>query len=145
MAAFVSYFRENRFDLSFMLNGALGGLVAITAEPLYPDPLAALAIGMFAGLILFWSIQFLEYMEIDDVVGAIPVHLFCGVWGTVAVAFSNPDATFLGQIGSVVIVMLYVAATTSMVWYTLKTTMGLRVQSNVEESGIDEANYVMSS
>jgi Amt family ammonium transporter len=145
VAAFVSYFRENRFDLSFMLNGALGGLVAITAEPLYPDPLAALAIGMFAGLILFWSIQFLEYMEIDDVVGAIPVHLFCGVWGTVAVAFSNPDATFLGQIGSVVIVMLYVAATTSMVWYTLKTTMGLRVQSNVEESGIDEANYVMSS
>ena len=145
VAAFVSYFRENRFDLSFMLNGALGGLVAITAEPLFPSPLVAMTIGMVAGLVLFWSIQTLEYFKIDDVVGAIPVHLFCGVWGTLAVAFTNPDATILGQFASVLIIICYVAVATSLVWVALKETMGLRVATETEEAGIDETNYVMSS
>ena len=145
VAAFVSYFRENRFDLSFMLNGALGGLVAITAEPLFPTPIGAFAIGMFAGLVLFWSIQFLEYIKVDDVVGAIPVHLFCGIWGTLAVALNNPDSTFLGQLTSVLIVFAYVAAATSAVWFTLKETIGLRVTSETEETGIDESDYVLDS
>ncbi len=145
VAAFVSYFRANRFDLSFMLNGALGGLVAITAEPLYPSPIMALAIGMVAGLLLFWAFQLLEYLEIDDVVGAIPVHLFCGFWGTLAVAFTNPDATMLGQLSSVLIIMAYVAVATSAVWVALKETMGLRVASDVENTGIDESNYVLDA
>jgi Amt family ammonium transporter len=144
-AALVSYLREFRFDLSFMLNGALGGLVSITAEPLFPTPFTAFAIGMAGGLILFWAIQLLNYLKVDDVVGAIPVHLFCGVWGTLAVAFSNPDATVLGQLSSVLIVMAYVAVTTSVVWIALKETMGLRVNSDTEETGIDETNYVLSS
>ena len=145
IAAFLSYLRDYRFDLSFMLNGALAGLVSITAEPLFPSPFAAFAIGMLGGMILFWATQILDFLKIDDVVGAIPVHLFCGVWGTLAVAFTNPDATILGQLYSVLIVILYVAVTTSVVWFVLKQTMGIRVTTVTESTGIDESNYVLSN
>ena len=144
-AAFVSYLREFRFDLSFMLNGALGGLVAITAEPLFPTPLAAFAIGMVGGVVIFWSSQVLDYFQIDDVVGAVPVHLFCGIWGTLAVALTNPDATIIGQLASVLIIIAFVAITTSLVWIALKETMGLRVTTDTEDTGIDETNYVLSN
>ncbi|MEM6408520.1 MAG: ammonium transporter [Pseudomonadota bacterium] len=144
-AAFVSYLREFRFDLSFMLNGALGGLVAITAEPLFPTPLAAFAIGMVGGVVIFWGSQVLDYFQIDDVVGAVPVHLFCGIWGTLAVALSNPDATIVGQLASILIIIAFVAVTTSLVWIALKETMGLRVTTDTEDTGIDETNYVLSS
>ncbi len=145
VAAFLSYFREYRFDLGFMLNGALGGLVAITAEPLFPSPFMAFGIGMVAGLVLFWAIQLLDYLQVDDVVGAIPVHLFCGIWGTLAVVLSNPDATVLGQLSSILIIVAYVAITTSVVWLVLKETMGIRVKSGTEETGIDEIDYVLSN
>lgn len=144
-AAFVSYLREYRFDLSFMLNGALGGLVAITAEPLFPTPLAAFAIGMVGGMVVYWAGEFLDYFKIDDVVGAIPVHLFCGIWGTLAVPLSNPDATVLGQLSSILIVIAYVGVATSVVWLALKETMGIRVTSETEEVGIDEAEYVLGT
>lgn len=144
-AAFVSYLREYRFDLSFMLNGALIGLVAITAEPLTPSPFVALAIGMVSGVILFWSIQLLDYLRIDDVVGAIPVHLFGGIWGTLAVAFTNPDATMLGQFSSVLIIIAYVAIATSFVWVVLKETMGIRVEQGAEDTGIDQSSYVLEN
>ena len=144
-AAFVSYFREYRFDLGFMLNGALGGLVAITAEPLFPTPFVAFVIGMIAGVVIFWAVQLLDYLKIDDVVGAIPVHLFCGIWGTLAVAMTNSDATFLGQLSSVLIVITYVGLATSVVWFALKETMGIRVTSETEQIGIDESDYVMNN
>lgn len=144
-AAFVSYFREYRFDLSFMLNGALGGLVAITAEPLFPSPFMAFSIGMIAGVVIFWANQLIDYLKIDDVVGAIPVHLFCGIWGTLAVAISNPDATVLGQLSSVLIIITYVGVTTSLVWIALKETMGIRVTAEKEADGIDQSDYVMST
>lgn len=144
-AAFVSYFRENRFDLSFMLNGALGGLVAITAEPLFPAPFMAFAIGMLGGLIIFWTQQILDYFKIDDVVGAIPVHLFCGIWGTLAAGLTNPDATVLGQLSSVLIVITFVAVTTSLVWIALKETIGIRVAIETEGQGIDKSDFVLSS
>lgn len=143
VAAFVSYFWKLRFDLSFMLNGALGGLVAITAEPLFPSPFWAFAVGAGGGLIVFWAIQLLDYFKIDDVVGAIPVHLFCGIWGTLAVAFTNPDATVLGQLSSVLIIITYAGVTTSLVWIALKETIGLRVTSTTEESGIDQSDFVL--
>ena len=144
-AAFVSYFRENRFDLSFMLNGALGGLVAITAEPLFPAPFMAFAIGILGGLIIFWTQQILDYFKIDDVVGAIPVHLFCGIWGTLAAGLTNPDATVLGQLSSVLIVITFVAVTTSLVWIALKETIGIRVAIETEGQGIDKSDFVLSS
>lgn len=145
VAAFVSYFREYRFDLGFMLNGALIGLVSITAEPLAPNPFMAFVIGMIGGLVLFWATQLLEYFKIDDVVGAIPVHLFGGLWGTLAVALSNPDATVLGQLSSVLIIITYVAVASSLVWIALKETMGLRVTTDTESTGIDETDYVLSN
>jgi Amt family ammonium transporter len=144
-AALVSFLRENRFDLSFMLNGALGGLVAITAEPLFPTPFAAFSIGLIGGLLIFWATQLMDYLKVDDVVGAIPVHLFCGTWGTIAVALSNPEATILGQLSSVLIIMAFVAVTTSLVWVALKETIGLRVSSDTEEHGIDESDLVLSN
>lgn len=145
VAAFLSYLREYRFDLTFMLNGALGGLVSITAEPLFPSPFTAFAVGMVAGMIIYWATQLLDHLQIDDVVGAIPVHLFCGIWGSVAVVFSNPDATLFGQLTSVAVITGYVAVATSVVWFLLRQTIGLRVTSTTEEIGIDESNYVMSS
>ena len=145
VAAFLSYLRDFRFDLTFMLNGALGGLVAITAEPLFPTPFWAFAVGMGGGLIIYWAMQLLDYFQIDDVVGAIPVHLFCGVWGTIAAGFTNPDASVLGQLSSVLIVIAYVAITTSVVWIALKETIGIRVASTTEESGIDKTEFVLEN
>jgi Amt family ammonium transporter len=145
VAGAVSYLREFRFDLSFMLNGALGGLVAITAEPLFPTPFWAFAVGMGGGLIIYWSSQVLDYFEIDDVVGAIPVHLFCGIWGTIAAGFTNPDASVLGQLSSVLIIIAYVGVATSIVWIALKETIGLRVTSASEEAGIDQSNFVLDT
>ncbi len=144
-AAILSYLREYRFDLSFMLNGALAGLVAITAEPLFPSPFAAFLIGTIGGIIIYWGAEFLNYLKVDDVVGAIPIHLFCGIWGVLAVTISNPDATILGQLASVLIIIAYVGLATSVVWIALKETMGIRVTDDTEESGIDQSDYVLSS
>jgi Amt family ammonium transporter len=145
VAALVSYLREFRFDLSFMLNGALGGLVAITAEPLFPTPFWAFAVGMGGGLIIFWASQILDYFKIDDVVGAIPVHLFCGIWGTIAAGFTNPDASVLGQLSSVLIVITYVGVTTTLVWIALKETIGIRVSAAKEQYGIDKSDFVLEN
>jgi len=145
VGAFLSYMHSGRFDLGFMLNGALGGLVAITAEPLNPEPFAAFSIGMVAGILIVLASQLLDYFKIDDVVGAIPVHLFCGIWGTLVVAFTNPDATFLGQLSSLLIVISYVAITTSAVWMVLKATIGLRVTSEAETRGGDQTAFVLNN
>ncbi|PJI84560.1 ammonium transporter [Yoonia maricola] len=145
VAAFVSYLRELRFDLTYMLNGALGGLVAITAEPLFPSPFWAFAVGMGGGLVVYWGTQILDYFKVDDVVGAIPVHLFCGIWGTIAVAFTNPDATVIGQLSSVLIVITYVTVATSLAWIALKETIGIRVTSIKEASGIDKSDFVVGN
>lgn len=145
VAGVVSYLRDFRFDLSFMLNGALGGLVAITAEPLFPSPFWAFAVGMGGGLLVFWGTQLLEYFQIDDVVGAIPVHLFAGIWGTIAAGFTNPDATVLNQLSSVLIIIAYVAIASSIVWIALKETIGLRVTVMKEDVGTDKSDFVMET
>ena len=93
-----------KVDLTMVLNGALAGLVAITAEPLTPSLFMALVIGGIGGVIVVFGIPFLDRMKIDDVVGAVPVHLFSGIWGTIAVLLTNPDATFIGQIVPIIIV-----------------------------------------
>lgn len=145
VAAFVSYLGNFRFDLSFMLNGALGGLVAITAEPLFPTPFWAFAVGMGGGLIIYWATQLLDYFKVDDVVGAIPVHLFCGIWGTLAAGFTNPEATVLGQLSSVLIIIAFVSVTTSLVWIVLKETIGIRITSAKETHGIDRSEFVLEN
>jgi len=144
-AATVSYVRTYQFDLTFMMNGALAGLVSITAEPLYPSPGMAVAIGMGGGLVLFWAFALMDLLKIDDVVGAIPVHLFCGVFGTLVVPLTNPDATFTGQATSVAIVFAFVAVTTSILWLLLHKTIGIRISAESEFYGVDANELVMKS
>jgi Amt family ammonium transporter len=142
-AATISYFRFGRFDLSFMINGALAGLVSITAEPLYPSPVLAMTIGLTGGLIVVWAVILLEQLQIDDVVGAIPVHFFCGIWGTMAVVLSNPDATVWGQLASLSVVIAFVGTSTYAVWFLIDKTIGVRVSAQTEEIGIDESEMIM--
>ena len=144
-AAFVSYMKQFRFDLSFMINGGLGGLVAITAEPLYPNPIMALSIGMGGGVVVYWSLQLLESLEIDDVVGAIPVHLFAGIWGTLVVVASNPDATILGQLTGLLFIIFFVGVTSGALWIVLKKTIGIRVSARNEAEGVDASELVVAT
>ena len=136
-AALLSYIKFRQVDLTFMINGALAGLVAITAEPLFPSPALAISIGMIGGFIVVLSVPLLDRLKIDDVVGAIPVHLFCGIWGTIAVLFSNPDATFIGQFAGIAIVSIFVFTTTTIAWVAINTFMGIRVSEESERNGID--------
>ncbi len=132
-------------DLTMVLNGALAGLVSITAEPLTPSLGMATLIGMIGGLIVVLSIPFLDRMKIDDVVGAIPVHLFCGIWGTLAVLLTNSDATFVGQIVPIVIVGVFVFVTSLIVWLLLKAMFGIRVKEEDEIMGLDMAELGMEA
>ncbi|PHP27450.1 ammonium transporter [Limimaricola cinnabarinus] len=132
-------------DLTMVLNGALAGLVSITAEPLTPTLGGATLIGMVGGVIVVFAVPMLDRMKIDDVVGAIPVHLFCGIWGTIAVLFTNPDATLAGQIVPIVIVGLFTFAVSLVAWLVLKAVMGIRVDEETEVSGLDMAELGMEA
>ncbi len=132
-------------DLTMILNGALAGLVAITAEPLTPSLGAATLIGAVGGVIVVFGIPFLDKMKIDDVVGAIPVHLFAGIWGTLAVLLTNSDATFAGQIVPIIIVGVFVFLISLIIWGILKATMGIRVSEEDEITGLDTAELGMEA
>jgi ammonium transporter, Amt family len=124
-------------DLTMVLNGALAGLVSITAEPLTPTLGQATLIGMVGGAIVVFAVPFLDRIKIDDVVGAIPVHLFCGVWGTLAVCLTNSDATLYGQIVSIVIIGAFVFIASMILWLILKAVVGIRVSEEAEIDGLD--------
>ena len=126
-----------KIDLTMTLNGALGGLVAITAEPLSPTPMLSVLIGSVGAALVVVSVPLLDRMKIDDVVGAIPVHLVAGIWGTFAVLFSNTDATFAGQLLGVASVAGFVIACSSVIWFGLKYTIGLRAEAEAEYDGLD--------
>ena len=126
-----------KMDLTMILNGALAGLVAITAEPLMPSLFMALVIGGIGGVVVVFGVPLLDRLKIDDVVGAIPVHLFAGIWGTLAVLLTNPDATVVGQIVPIIIVGVFVFAVSLAVWWILKATMGIRVSQEAEVAGLD--------
>ncbi len=132
-------------DLTMVLNGALAGLVSITAEPLTPSLGVATLIGAVGGVIVVFAVPFLDKLKIDDVVGAIPVHLFCGIWGTVAVVLTNGDATLFGQIASILIVGAFVFVASAVVWMILKATMGIRVSEEDEINGLDTAELGMEA
>jgi Amt family ammonium transporter len=122
-----------------MLNGALAGLVSITAEPLMPSPMAAIVIGAIGGLIMYVGTNFLNSLKLDDVVGAIPVHMFAGIWGTLIVPFSNPDTSFGTQIIGIVSVITFVFIVSFLVFYVIKNTVGLRISEEAEKLGTDKA------
>jgi Amt family ammonium transporter len=136
-AMLISHWRFGRIDVYQMLNGALAGLVAITAEPLTPQLWQAMVIGATAGAILTFSEPLLLRFKIDDVVGAIPVHLFCGIFGTLVVPWTNPDASFTTQLIGVVSIGGFILVASTMVWILLKSTMGLILSEDKQYQGAD--------
>ncbi len=128
-----------KVDLTMALNGAIGGLVSITAEPLAPSiPLAA-AIGAVGGILVVIFVPLLDRLRIDDVVGAISAHLVCGIWGTMVVPLSNGDATFYGQGVGVVAIGAFVSIVSLVLWLVLKFTIGIRVSAEAERGGLDQS------
>lgn len=136
-AAALAAILYKKVDLTFVVNGALAGLVSVTAEPLTPGLGTASLIGAIGGVIVVLSVPLLDKLKIDDVVGAIPVHLFAGIWGTIAVVFTNPDANLGGQLISIVVVGVFVFAISLVLWLVLKAAMGLRPSEEDEEAGLD--------
>ena len=125
-------------DLTMALNGALAGLVAITADPLSPAPLVATIIGAIGGAIVVASIVMLDRkLKIDDPVGAISVHGVVGIWGLIAVCFTNPDSSIGAQLLGIVSIFAWVFATSLGVWYVLSKVMGIRVSEEEEYEGVD--------
>ena len=134
-----------KVDLTMVLNGALAGLVSITAEPLTPSLGAATLIGAVGGVIVVFAVPFLDKLKIDDVVGAIPVHLFAGIWGTIAVVFTNSGATIGVQLYSILVVGIFTFAVSAVVWFLLKATVGIRVSEEDEVQGLDMAELGMEA
>lgn len=136
-ALLTSQLMFGKADLTMVLNGALAGLVAITAEPLTPTPLLATGIGMVGGVLVVFSIINLEKLKIDDPVGAISVHGVVGMWGLLAVCLSNPDATFKAQIIGLSTILGFVFLSSLAVWGIIKLVIGIRVSEEQEHQGVD--------
>ena len=134
-----------KVDLTMVLNGALAGLVSITAEPLTPGLGVATLIGGVGGIIVVFAVPMLDKFKIDDVVGAIPVHLIAGIWGTLAVVITNPDATLMAQLIGIVVVGLFTFIVSLIVWTILAKTMGIRVSEEAEIAGLDNSELGMDS
>ena len=144
-AMVLTQFLHKRMDLTLILNGALAGLVAITAEPLYPSLFSSLIIGGIGGIIVVFGVPLLDKLKIDDVVGAIPVHLFAGIWGTLAVIFTNPDATVGGQLLPIIIVGIFTFVISFAAWWILKKTVGIRVEEEEEINGLDHSEMAVEA
>jgi len=126
-----------KIDITMALNGALAGLVSITAEPLMPSVPQAIIIGGIGGAIVVFVVPLLDKLKIDDVVGAIPVHLVAGIWGTMIVPLSNSDATFKIQALGVVAIGAFVFISSALIWLALKATIGIRPSQEEERLGLD--------
>ena len=136
-AAVVTRLNFGKTDVVQMLNGCIGGLVAITAEPLMPSPIAAILIGAVGGVIVVYGTKLLFSLKIDDVVGAIPAHLFAGIWGTLAVPITNPDTSFGTQLIGVLSINIFVFVAAYIVWNIMKSTIGIRLSKEAETKGTD--------
>ena len=126
-------------DIVMMLNGALAGLVAITAEPLTPGPITAMIIGSIGAVIMYYGTKMLENLGLDDVVGAIPVHMFAGIFGTLVVPFTNPNTSFGTQLVGVTSVCVFSFVLSWITFSSLKSTVGLRISKAAERQGTDKA------
>lgn len=138
-ALIVSRLVFGKADLTMALNGALAGLVAITAEPLTPSPGLATVVGVIGGTLVVFSIVALDKLRIDDPVGAISVHGVVGMWGLLAVTLSNPDATLGAQLIGMGTILAFVFGASLLVWGILKATLGIRVSDEDEYEGVDLA------
>ena len=124
-------------DLTMALNGAIGGLVSITAEPLTPAPYLATLIGAAGGVLVVYGIMWLDRLRIDDPVGAISAHGICGAWGLIAVVLSNPEASLVSQLIGLLSIAAFVMAASLIVWALLRATIGIRVSEDEELTGVD--------
>ncbi|MCZ4352566.1 ammonium transporter [Roseovarius aestuarii] len=145
VALFATQLLYKKPDLTMILNGALAGLVAITAEPLTPTLIQSTLIGGIGGLIVVFTVPMLDKLKIDDVVGAIPVHLFAGIWGTIAVVFTNDAASLGTQLYAIVVVGVFVCVTSALVWFILKAMVGIRVSEEAEINGLDTSELGMEA
>jgi ammonium transporter, Amt family len=138
-----AYFAFKRLDLGMVLNGILAGLVGITAGADVFSPASALFIGFIAGILVVLSAVFLDKLKLDDVVGAVSVHLTCGIWGTLAVGIfsTNPDHSFFTQLTGVVICGAMAFISAFAIFYILKITVGIRVSEEHERSGLDSHEH----
>ena len=134
-----------KVDLTFVLNGALGGLVSITAEPLAPTFISAVLIGGIGGALVVLTVPLLDKLKIDDVVGAIPVHLVCGIWGTLAVPLTNSDAKFSIQLIGILSIGAFVLISSFILWYAVKAILGVRLSDEEEKDGADKTEIGLSS
>ena len=139
LAVIYMQIRYGKIDVTLALNGALAGLVAITAGPLDPSVPQALLIGAIGSLLACLTVPLLDKLKIDDVVGAIPVHLVAGIFGTLIVAWTTPDITFMAQLIGVLTVGAFVSIVSAILWFALKATIGLRVSEEDEVAGLDQA------
>ena len=149
---------KGKVDPTMAFNGAIGGLVSITAEPLMPGMGEAVLIGGFGGILVVLTVPLLDKFKIDDVVGAIPAHLVCGIWGTLAVAL-NVEANVLNEAGEIIgttgafsasqlgpqalgiaLTAVFVSVASAIVWFVLKLTIGIRVSEEDEQLGLDRAD-----
>ena len=124
-------------DLTMALNGALAGLVAITADPLSPSPLLATGIGALGGALVVFSILGLDRMKIDDPVGAISVHGVVGMWGVLAVVLSNDEASLVGQLTGIGVIFAWTFVASLLTWFVIKMVIGIRVSEEEEYAGVD--------
>ncbi len=132
-------------DLTMVLNGALAGLVSITAEPLTPGLGMATLIGAVGGVIVVLTIPMMDKLKLDDVVGAIPVHLFAGIWGTLAVVLTNPDASIVNQVIGIVAIGAVMFFGSLILWLILKAVMGIRVGDEEQIAGLDTTELGMEA
>ncbi len=132
-------------DLTMVLNGALAGLVSITAEPLTPGLGSATLIGAVGGVIVVLTVPLLDKFKIDDVVGAIPVHLFAGLWGTMAVPLTNSDACFGTQFVGMAAIGIFMFFASLVVWLILKAVIGIRISDEDQVTGLDKTEMGMEA
>ena len=147
-AAVTSFIKDKTFDLTMFLNGILGGLVAITAGADLMSPNESVLVGLIGGIVVVFSVALLDKLKLDDPVGAIAVHLGCGIWGTLAVGIFGSMAggsQFLTQLTGVGIIGAFCLISAFLILFTIKKTIGLRVSKREEVEGLDNAEHGMSA
>ncbi|GAA4938538.1 ammonium transporter [Algibacter agarivorans] len=147
VAMLVSFLKYKNLDLTMFLNGILGGLVGITAGADVMTPESAILIGAIAGALIVFAVSFVDAIKLDDPVGAIAVHLICGIWGTLAVGIfsTNPDHTFMAQLTGVACYAVFCITTSFIIIFTLKKTIGIRVSEKEELEGLDAHEHGMDA
>ena len=124
-------------DLTMILNGAIGGLVGITAEPLTPSPELATFIGAVSGVLVIFSITALDKLKLDDPIGAISAHGVCGLWGLIAVVLSNENASLMTQLYGFIVIFGFTFLASFIIWSIIKYSVGIRVSEEAEYNGVD--------